>query len=104
MQTLSEEQVRRLFEATAEHRLYPLWVLLATTRLRISEALALSWGDGAVACLCAVPFSGSAAAAWSSWSPKATPAGERCLCRRGPSSHSWIIACGGSETLRPTHQ
>src|SRR5262249_59892686 len=36
---------RRLFEATAEHRLYPLWVLLATTGLRIGEALALSWGD-----------------------------------------------------------
>lgn len=45
MQTLTEEQVRRLFEATAEHRLYPLWVLLATTGLRIGEALALSWGD-----------------------------------------------------------
>jgi integrase len=45
MQTLSEDQVRHLFEVTAEHRHHTLWVLLATTGLRIGEALALSWDD-----------------------------------------------------------
>jgi len=40
MQTLTEEEVGRLFQASRGHRLHALWVLLATTGLRISEALA----------------------------------------------------------------
>lgn len=46
MKTLSEEELRRLFAATARvDRLHPLWVLLGTTRLRIGEALGLRWED-----------------------------------------------------------
>ncbi|HXH23288.1 MAG TPA: site-specific integrase [Dehalococcoidia bacterium] len=45
MKTLSEEQVRRLFEASADDRLHALWVLLATTGLRLGEAIGLRWQD-----------------------------------------------------------
>jgi integrase len=45
MRTFDEEQVRRLFEATADHRLHGLWVLLVTTGLRLGEALGLRWED-----------------------------------------------------------
>jgi integrase len=45
MQTLTEEQVRRLFLATQDHDLHALWVLLATTGLRLGEALGLKWED-----------------------------------------------------------
>jgi integrase len=45
MQVLTEEQIRQLFEMTAPHRLHALWVVLATTGLRIGEALALGWED-----------------------------------------------------------
>jgi integrase len=45
MQTLSEAQLRQLFEATADHRLHAVWVLLATTGLRLGEALGLAWAD-----------------------------------------------------------
>jgi len=45
MQTLTEEEVGRLFQASRGHRLHALWVLLATTGLRIGEALGLLWSD-----------------------------------------------------------
>jgi integrase len=45
MQTLTEEEVGRLFQASRGHRLHALWVLLATTGLRIGEALGLRWSD-----------------------------------------------------------
>jgi integrase len=45
MQTLTEEEVRRLFEGSQDHRLHALWVLLATTGLRLGEALGLLWTD-----------------------------------------------------------
>jgi integrase len=45
MHTLSEEEVGRLFEATRGHRLHALWVLLATTGLRLGEARGLLWSD-----------------------------------------------------------
>ena len=45
MQTLTEEEVGRLFEVSQGHRLHALWVLLATTGLRIGEALGLLWSD-----------------------------------------------------------
>jgi integrase len=45
MKTLSEEEVRRLFEAAKGDRWQCLWVLLATTGLRIGEALGLRWDD-----------------------------------------------------------
>jgi integrase len=45
MHTLTEEQVGRLFQATRGHRLHALWILLATTGLRLGEALGLLWTD-----------------------------------------------------------
>ena len=45
MKTLSLEQVLSLFEATEGQRLHALWVTLATTGLRINEALPLKWDD-----------------------------------------------------------
>jgi integrase len=45
MQTLSLEQSIKLFEATEGQGLHALWVTLATTGLRINEALALKWDD-----------------------------------------------------------
>jgi integrase len=45
MKTLSESEVRRLFEATEDDRLHALWVLLVTTGLRLGEALGLRWDD-----------------------------------------------------------
>jgi integrase len=43
MKTLNEDHVRRLFEATEDDRLHALWVLLATTGLRLGEAIGLQW-------------------------------------------------------------
>jgi len=45
MQTLTEEEVGRLFQTSRGHRLHALWVLLVTTGLRIGEALGLLWSD-----------------------------------------------------------
>jgi integrase len=45
MRTLTEEEVGRLFEASRGHRLHALWVLLATTGLRLGEARGLLWSD-----------------------------------------------------------
>jgi integrase len=45
MKTLTEEEVRLLFEATAGKDLHALWVLLASTGLRLGEALGLKWED-----------------------------------------------------------
>lgn len=45
IRTLSIEETRRLFEATRDHRLHALWVVLVTTGLRLGEALGLKWDD-----------------------------------------------------------
>jgi integrase len=47
MRTLTAEQLAALFSATetAGDRLHALWVLLATTGLRLGEALGLRWED-----------------------------------------------------------
>jgi integrase len=45
MRTLTEEEVGRLFRASDGHQLHALWVLLATTGLRLGEALGLLWTD-----------------------------------------------------------
>src|SRR3989442_4513494 len=45
MRTLTEEEVGRLFRASQGHRLHALWVLLATTGLRLGEGLGLLWSD-----------------------------------------------------------
>lgn len=45
MHTLTEEEVGRLFQASRDHRQHALWVLLATTGLRLGEALGLLWSD-----------------------------------------------------------
>ena len=45
MHTLNEGEVGRLFQASEDHRLHALWVLLATTGLRLGEALGLLWSD-----------------------------------------------------------
>ena len=49
MHTLTEEEVGRLFEASRGHRLHALWVLLATTGLRLGEARGLA---GAIQVTC----------------------------------------------------
>jgi integrase len=43
--TLTDEEVGRLFEASRGHRLHALWVLLATTGMRLGEARGLLWSD-----------------------------------------------------------
>jgi integrase len=45
MRTLTDDQLRLLFEATKSSPLHALWVLLATTGLRLGEALGLTWPD-----------------------------------------------------------
>jgi integrase len=45
MQTLTEEEVRRLVAMTTGMRDHGLWVVLVTTGLRLGEALALRWSD-----------------------------------------------------------
>ena len=45
LRVLTEAEVGRLFQATRDHRLHALWVLLATTGLRLGEALGLMWDD-----------------------------------------------------------
>ena len=45
MKTLSEEEARQLFTATADDELHALWVVLTTTGLRLGEALGLKWSD-----------------------------------------------------------
>lgn len=45
MKTLTEEQVRQLFVTSTEDRFHALYVLLATTGLRLGEALGLKWED-----------------------------------------------------------
>lgn len=42
---LTEDEVQRLFEATAQDREFPLWVALITTGMRHAEAQALHWKD-----------------------------------------------------------
>lgn len=43
MRTLTRDQVWALFRATRDDRLHALWVVLATTGLRVGEALGLTW-------------------------------------------------------------
>jgi integrase len=43
--TLTAEEIGRLFEASRGHRLHALWILLATTGLRLGEARGLRWSD-----------------------------------------------------------
>jgi integrase len=45
MKTLTEEEVRCLFEKSADDDFHGLWVLLATTGVRLGEALGLRWED-----------------------------------------------------------
>lgn len=45
MKTLSIGEVQRLFETTQLDRTHALWVVLATTGLRLGEALGLMWND-----------------------------------------------------------
>ncbi|HEY1391522.1 MAG TPA: tyrosine-type recombinase/integrase [Ktedonobacterales bacterium] len=45
MKTLSAEEVHRLFAATIGDRWHALWVVLATTGLRLDEVTALRWSD-----------------------------------------------------------
>src|SRR5690348_12793416 len=45
MKTLSADQLRHLFAATAETRYHALWVILGTTGMRVGEALGLKWSD-----------------------------------------------------------
>jgi len=45
MQTLDEEEVRRLLAATTGMRDHGLWVFLVTTGVRLGEALAVRWSD-----------------------------------------------------------
>jgi integrase len=45
IKTLSFSEVQRLFEITKPDRRHALWVVLATTGLRLGEALGLTWDD-----------------------------------------------------------
>lgn len=45
MQILTVEEIRRFLEVAQEHRLYPAFLLLATTGMRRGEVLGLKWGD-----------------------------------------------------------
>jgi integrase len=45
MQTLSADQALHLFRVTEGERFHALWVLLATTGLRLGEAMGLQWRD-----------------------------------------------------------
>src|SRR2546428_11406423 len=45
MPTLTDEEVRGLFQGSQDDRLHALWVLLVTTGLRLGEALGLLWSD-----------------------------------------------------------
>lgn len=45
MKTLTAEELQTLFTSTASHRLHALWVVLATTGLRLGEATGLRWED-----------------------------------------------------------
>jgi integrase len=45
MQTLSVEQVQRLFESSTDDRWHALWILLGTAGMRLGEASALKWED-----------------------------------------------------------
>lgn len=45
MEVWAPEQLRRFLARVAEDRLYPLWLLYATTGLRRGEALGLRWTD-----------------------------------------------------------
>lgn len=42
---LTTAQVRHLIEGARDERLWPLWVVIVTTGLRVSEALGLAWSD-----------------------------------------------------------
>jgi integrase len=42
---LTPEQIRALLSVTADHYLHPLWIVLATTGIRLGEALGLQWRD-----------------------------------------------------------
>lgn len=42
---LRTDEIRRVIEEARAERLWPLWVLIATTGLRVSEALGLVWSD-----------------------------------------------------------
>jgi integrase len=45
MQTLNEDEIRRLLSVTKGTRQHALWALLATTGCRLGEALGLRWSD-----------------------------------------------------------
>jgi integrase len=45
MKTLNEQQIRQLFESSEEDRFHALWIVLATTGIRLGEALGLKWDD-----------------------------------------------------------
>jgi integrase len=42
---LTAGQIRTLLASTEDHYLHPLWVVLATTGMRVGEALGLQWRD-----------------------------------------------------------
>lgn len=42
---LTAQEARRLIDTSRDDRLWPLWSLLVTTGLRLSEALGLAWSD-----------------------------------------------------------
>lgn len=42
---LTASQVRRIIDEARDERHWPLWVVIVTTGLRVSEALGLAWSD-----------------------------------------------------------
>jgi integrase len=85
MHTLTEEEVGRLFRASQSHRLHALWVLLATTGLRLGEGLGLLWSDIDFAhgrLVVNRALQRNPASGMSSSSPRPHGAGAQCIWRR----------------------
>lgn len=77
----SRAELDAFLTGAAEHWLYPLWLLLAATGLRLGEALALRWSDvglGGVALTVAGTLHRSGGGRWTISSPK-TAAGVRTV-------------------------
>src|SRR5712692_8758940 len=94
MQTLTEEEVRRLFEGSQDHRLHALWVLLATTGLRLGEALGLLWTDIDVASGRLVvnrALQRQPGVGYVFVEPKTARSRRTCTWRRAPSAHCQSI-------------
>lgn len=104
----SQAELDAFLAGAAEHWLYPLWLLLAATGLRLGEALALRWdsvGLGGVALTVTGTLHRSSGGQWTISSPK-TAAGVRtvvlppvaatALVAQRDQQEAWRIAAGSA--------